>query len=54
MIIDYNLARQLYQLQLLKTLPINTDQYLFEMEIYQKLLRGEIKNSDTITHYNEA
>lgn len=54
MIIDYNLARQLAQAELLKTLTPNTDQYRFEMDIYHKLVRGEIKNLDTITHYTEA
>ncbi len=54
MIIDYNIARQLAQAELLKTLTPSTDQYRFEMDIYQKLVSGEIKDTDTIKHYNEA
>lgn len=54
MIIDYNLARQLAQAELLKTLTPDTEKYRFELDIYQKLVSGEIKNSDKIKHYNEA
>ncbi|WP_162621080.1 hypothetical protein [Vibrio casei] len=54
MIIDYNIARQLAQAELLKTLTPSTDQYRFEMDIYQKLVSGEIQNLDSIKHYNEA
>ena len=54
MIIDFNLARQLAQAELLKTLTANTDQYLFELDIYQKLVSGEIRDKDSIKHYTEA
>lgn len=54
MIIDYNIARQLTQAELLKTLTPSTNQYRFEMDIYQKLVSGEIKDTDNIKHYTEA
>lgn len=54
MIIDYNIARQLAQERLLSTLPKNSAQYLFELDIYHKLVSGEIRDADTITHYEDA